>query len=485
MKRWVFVAIAIWALVGGPVLGGTAHRGGGGIGGNVAGAGSTDPQTSVGGTWNLDQLDHASGVASGDGASANPYPIDWSADLQIDSVIRDRNAQQINYIYEPWIFNNNFANTDLLQSGESWEFSYQAVGTDSWLGYQEHYWQIAQSTIHMTFSAGGSGSITMGYNYNFTNGAICRPLTTDSNLADGADLRFTCEHHTPPAVGNTITGCTGTACTGGTPTATVATVIDDQLATPLRPYFWTYYPHTMQVDYDIRRSSKCLNAACSGSNNQLLYWLSAQSNDNVLHLGHGGYTTPAAQQARVSIPFASDTNGNGSVVGPGDIAVDTSNSTTYNAGKALQVTTHKLGPQLVYIGDDGSQTSFIQEVLGSVETQCITINNTDATTGDNTEVPLAWWQPVTIVAVGCRNLVRAPATNAVLTIKDRAGNGIGLDSTLTCAANNASITFVTTDTNDSDSQLTSGEGLLIDVTTASSTTTDAHDVCFAFKKTKL
>lgn len=395
----------------------------------------------VGTQWTTCDLDDCPGVADGEGADPNPFPVDMSSIIRTGVF-----SAPFVYTVDPIHFISSFnhatsssrLNDTLYAAQLQIEYGYDNSAR-SGAELIEWNWDISPATHLIAINSdidAASGSSTVGDLVTFSNGAICRPSATTALPTAGA--RFTCMNGTAPADNNTITSCTPSGCDGtvnGTPTSE---------RDPFRAWAFHWSSASGFTSLGILRKANS-------------HWLSFQGGASTAYLGWDGDASTAALS--VNLPA---TTSNPFMNGAGAVAVDITNAST-------------IGGQLSF--HDGTA----KRALAATKTQCFEQTDLDAADDDRV-IPLSWRQPVTITAMGCRNQTStSPGTAATLTLETIAGNAITLDSTLTCVGSATAITWVTT--SDSDAALASGGGIRFDVSNTPNPATDEHTICVSYLDT--
>ncbi len=449
----------------------TAYKGGSGGGGTFEGTITDDGENSIGLYWTTLSIDDCAlnGQTDGAGCDANPFPAADGRDSFIMSAARIiSGTYTVDNIHMITGFNTEGGGaaikTDLLAGNINVEYSYGG-GKRAGAEAMEWYFEAISPTYVITFDSVVE-QLLIGDDITFTGGEICRATISNTNLSSVQTVRMLCVNDDAPENNDVVTACDGT-CTGD-PTAPAAVSVNGAPTadTSYRPFFmdWDTDNNASSFEFTIdgqyRADGNPNNAGVTS------HGLSMSGSNRTVHLGWNGVfntTEPTAANA-VTIPAFTDHSFSNPSVG-GEIAVDISNNTTF-------------GGQFVYHDGDSSSNG-TSRVLSSIQTDC---SRDLAFDGNDNLVPFASWPGATVVALGCMNLTAAPATNAVITLEDQAGNAITLSGTMTCSDNNVAMAWTTT--TDADAILTSGEGLRYDVGTDSTTTTDDHVVCIAYRETR-
>lgn len=431
-------------------------------------------------TWTLPNLDNDPGVSVGAGKDANPSPGNQVGTVTT-GIFTNPDTNNLDPAYTTGSFNFGNANPDLPYQGGGWttEYNWNATARSETNIQVEQYQQFNPNMFLVTFGA-GTGVVTAGQNWTFTNGAVCRPAGAGTSATIGfgqalnsGKLRLFCLGSVPPVNGNAITACTGPTCTNIVGTTVSAVPVQDG---SFRPFFMSYEPGLNQAYLYAMRSGSL------GGGSSVPAYFFYGGIDGVFRLGESSTGDPPTQitiPARTTMGLCTvgpGCTGTPLVQSSGGIGIDLTHAGVVNS-------TPDYGGQIRY-----GTTPFMAESISPTKTACETLNNVTSASV-NVNLAFAPWEPSTVVAVGCRdNNNASPVTPTTMTSATNAAVSIPLAATLSCSGSGAAMAYQPTSTTWQDqttaANLVSGGGLQVSFVPGS-VPSSSYSVCVAYRDTGL
>lgn len=390
-------------------------------------------------SWTTEDPDSPVGTTncgtSGSGCDPNPFTGDRSSTIRT-GVRSALFTYDTDWIHTLSAYNSlgggSAVDSDNYAAENFIEYSYDG-GQRSGAELVEWNFDVTPATHQITITAGTGSGIVRGENVAFTGGESCRPT---GPLAGTGTVRMTCVNKDAPESSDVITGgcagCTGTWTVSSTPTADSA----------YRQFFMHWITETNRTSFG---------------------FLGAPSTP-VLDYQGGAFRMVIAGGTSPTATLQLPANTSSSFPDPGlagEVKVDTSGDTT-------------TGGQLIF--HDGTD----DRVLQATNTQCFPQTDLDAA-DDDVNFPAAFYQPITIIAAGCRSDTTASPTTAATLAFETLG-AASMTLTPTCVGSATAMTWATT--TDPDAALASGAGFRFDTTNTPNPATDEYTICVAYRATR-